>query len=492
LPIATVIRRARDARTIRNNTGEFIMRFLGQRGTVAVLLAGLSLLSGCGGSGSDGGSTGQTGTSVTSQETGTIGTATACPGSGADCTGTTILRTDQGIGVTNFGVQVYGTSTNDLLTPNPAPQIAYGLLPATGGVADVRVSKATDGRLASVTLLLSNLGLSWDGKTERPRIIETFETRQGRVQLDANGLAVLAPLPAATDRSFFDFGTKGANGTQANYANNVYFPRTEAVRCPSNNQGCPSVETQGLTARLGDWRSGGSTPDSAQVTRLHEDGATQAGYGVDANGQLVLLPWADGVGVPYPGFKGYRDFLHWSYAHANLGAWITQDTVMIDEWGGRDEHNKMRRGLIAFGQVTPAAQVPATGVVRYRGRIYGWFSYLQAQDSYPLFGEVEATVDFGNRTVVLTFSGTRIDEGLMEALPLALTASTALSSGQLANYFFGSAGNTTLNGGIGGRFFGPVGDGGSGTGPAEMGGNFQLQSTNQGPTAIGGFLLRKI
>ena len=32
------------------------MRFLGQRGTVAVLLAGLSLLSGCGGG--DGGGTG--------------------------------------------------------------------------------------------------------------------------------------------------------------------------------------------------------------------------------------------------------------------------------------------------------------------------------------------------------------------------------------------------------------------------------------------------
>ena len=152
----------------------------------------------------------------------------------------------------------------------------------------------------------------------------------------------------------------------------------------------------------------------------------------------------------------------------------------------------MRRGLMAFGQVTPAAQVPTSGVARYRGRIHGWFSYLQAQDSHPLFGEVEATVDFDNRTVVLTFSGTRIDEGQMDPLPLALTASTALSSGQLANYFFGSAGNTTLNGGIGGRFFGPVSDGGSGTGPAEMGGNFQLQSTNQGPAAIGGFLLRKI
>lgn len=472
------------------------MGFLGQRGTAAVLpavlLAGLSLLTGCGG-GDDGG-TGQSGTSVSPQQTGTqaVSTAAACPGSGTECTGATILRTDQGIGVTDFGVQAYGISTNDLLTPNPAPQQAYGLRPATGGQADLRVSKAADGRLASVTLLLSNLGLSWDGKTERPQIIETFETRQGRVQLDANGLAVLQPLPAATDLSFFDFGRRGTNGTQANYANNVYFPRAEAVRCPSNHPGCPSVETQGLRAQLGDWRSGGSTPDSAQVTRLHEDGATQAGYGVDANGQLVLLPWADGIGVPYPGFKGYRDFLHWSYAHVNLGAWITQDTVGIIEWGGNDEHNKMRRGLMAFGQVTPATQIPTSGVARYRGRIYGWFSYLQAEDSHPLFGEVEATVDFDNRTVVLTFSGTRIDEGQMDPLPLALTASTTLSSGQLANYFFGSASNTTLSGGIGGRFFGPVSAGGSGTGPAEMGGNFQLQSANQGPVSIGGFLLRKI
>jgi len=472
------------------------MGFLGQRGTAAVLpavlLAGLSLLTGCGG-GDDGG-TGQSGTSVSPQQTGTqaVSTAAACPGSGTECTGATILRTDQGIGVTDFGVQVYGISTNDLLTPNPAPQQAYGLRPATGGQADLRVSKAADGRLASVTLLLSNLGLSWDGKTERPQIIETFETRQGRVQLDANGLAVLQPLPAATDLSFFDFGRRGTNGTQANYANNVYFPRAEAVRYPSNHPGCPSVETQGLRAQLGDWRSGGSTPDSAQVTRLHEDGATQAGYGVDANGQLVLLPWADGIGVPYPGFKGYRDFLHWSYAHVNLGAWITQDTVGIIEWGGNDEHNKMRRGLMAFGQVTPATQIPTSGVARYRGRIYGWFSYLQAEDSHPLFGEVEATVDFDNRTVVLTFSGTRIDEGQMDPLPLALTASTTLSSGQLANYFFGSASNTTLSGGIGGRFFGPVSAGGSGTGPAEMGGNFQLQSANQGPVSIGGFLLRKI
>ncbi len=464
------------------------MSFVGKRRSIAVLFFLTSLLSACGGSGSD---TSTSSTSVPSAQQSSASTP-SCPGNGLECSGNSILRTDNGIAVTTSGVQVYGVSTNDLLTPNPSPGTAYGLQPATGGMADLRVSKAADGRLASVTLLLSKLGLSWDGTNERPLIIETFEPRQGRVQLDANGLASFSALPLATDLDFFDFGKKGASGTQAHYANNIYFPRSEPVRCPTNKPDCPTVETTGLSANLGDWRTGGDVPDSAGAARLHEDGATQAGYGVDASGNLVLLPDADGPGVSYPGFKGYRDFRHWSYAYANLGAWITQDTVLINEWGGGNEHNKMRRGLVAFGSVTPPAEIPATGVVRYRGQLRGWFSYTPGEDSYPIFGDVEAEVDFANHTVKLTFSGTRIDEGTMDTLPLSLTASADISTAQLANYFSGSASNTSLSGGIGGRFFGPVSTGGSGTGPAELGGNFQLQSANQGPVSIGGFLLRKI
>ena len=105
---------------------------------------------------------------------------------------------------------------------------------------------------------------------------------------------------------------------------------------------------------------------------------------------------------------------------------------------------------------------------------------------------MEAEVDFAKHTVKITFSGTRIDEGTMDTLPLSLTASADISNAQLANYFSGTASNTALSGGIGGRFFGPVSDGGSGKGPAELGGNFQLQSASQGPVSIGGFLLKKI
>lgn len=461
------------------------MSFVGKRSACAVLLALAGSLSGCGGGG------GGPDDTVLLSQPGVTNTM-VCPASDMACTGDRILQTDHGISVTASGVQVYAISTNDLLTPNPAPTLAYGLRPATGGIADVRISKAADGRLATVTLLLSKLGLSWDGQTERPMIIETFSPAQGRVQLDKTGLARLEALPPFTDLNFFDFAKKGAGGTQAHYANNIYFPRAEPVRCPTNNPGCPTVETTGLTAQLGNWRNGGNIPDNAWATRLHEEGATQAGAGIDANGQTILLPGSDGPGVPYPGFKGYRDFHHWSYAHANLGAWITQDTVLINEWGGGNEHNKMRRGLVAFGAVTAAAQIPSTGVARYRGRLHGWFSYVQGEDSYPIYGDVEAEVDFAKRTVVLTFSGTRIDEGTLDPLPLALTATTVIDSTKFAAYFSGTASNSAFNGGIGARFFGPVAPGGSGQGPAEIGGTFQLQSANEGPVAIGGFLLRKI
>ncbi len=101
--------------------------------------------------------------------------------------------------MTTSGVQTYAISTNDLLQPNPAPGIAYGLQPATGGLADLRVKRDATGLTSGVTLLLSKFGLSWDGTTERPLVIETFETKQGRVQLNSAGIATLLPLPPPTD-----------------------------------------------------------------------------------------------------------------------------------------------------------------------------------------------------------------------------------------------------------------------------------------------------
>jgi len=67
-----------------------------------------------------------------------------------------------------------------------------------------------------------------------------------------------------------------------------------------------------------------------------------------------------------------------------------------------------------------------------------------------------------------------------------------LGSVEFANYFSGIASNTTLSGGASGRFYGSVGAGSSGTGPAEIAAIFQLQSTATGPVSIGGVLLKRM
>lgn len=412
-------------------------------------------------------------------------------GSAVECTGNAILRTDNGVAVTASGVQAYGVSTNDLAIPNPMPTQAYGLKPDTGGLAEVRVKRNDSGDVDSVALLLSKLGISWDGKEDRPLIIETFATQMGRTVLDAQGKLSFVALPPSTDLDFYDYAKKGAAGTQANYANNTYFPRSEPVRCPADNPNCPTVESIGLERKTGDWKTGGNIPDEVFGTRLHSDGATQAGWGVDATGNLVLLSSADGPGVSYPGFKGFRNYSNWSYDYANLGGWITQDTVLINEWGGANEHNKMRRGIVAFGPVTAPSQVPTTGTARYSGVLRGWFGYDGVNDVYPIVGNVMMTVDFATRSVTVQITNTRIDEGTMDTVPVSLTAGSTIGSSNYTNYFNGTADNGTLRGGIGARFFGPVTSGGSGTAPAEVGGSLSIQNAGTGMVAIAGFILRK-
>ncbi len=442
------------------------------------------LLGGCG-DGSGGGSSGGS-SLIPSEQSGS--STMNCPDTGAQCTGSTIVRTDSGIAVTASGVQVYAISTNDLETPNTTPAVAFGLQPATGGIADIRVKRDANGLVNHVALVLNNLGLSWDGEHERPPIIETFLPQQGRVQLDANSKVTTAVLPPSSDLGFFDVARKGKAGTQAHYANNAYFPRDEPIRCPSDAMPCPQKETDGIQNFAGDWRNGGTMPDNAMGARLHEDGATEAGDDADANGNPIAPP--RGRGVPHPGFKGFRNFHDWSYQYANLASWITQDTVAISEWGGTFEHNKARRGFAAFGQVTAPASMPGTGTARYIGYLKGWWSFEPTLDSYPIAGDVEAVVDFAARTVRLTVMAVRIDEGTQEPLPLNLTTTISISSAPFANYFHGAASNDTLAGALSGRFFGPVASG-SGNVPPELAGAFRLLAANNGPVAIGGFLLRK-
>jgi hypothetical protein len=450
-----------------------------------------TLLSACGGGGGSGpnivggGGTippGDTQTEVPLPKPVSASMSMSCvDGPNYQCSGDTIIRTDNGLALTSSGVQIYGKSTNDMETT------ATGFALATGGIAEIRLSKDSAGAVSKPALLLRNLGLSWDGINERPPIIDDFNPTLGRTALDESGKIVNLMLPDTTDLTFYDVATKGAAGTQANYANNRYFPRSYPSRCdpvPTPPAECRTTETSGIQRAAGDWSNGGTRPDLISVGRLHGDGDVHAGDAVGGG----PLPEGTGKGVPFPGSKGYRSLDNWSLRYSNLGVWETQDTVQIHQWGASGEHNKNRRGIVAFGDVTDPAAVPASGSATYSGIAYGWYVANSAGDPDVFWGAATLTVNFATRETVVTIGNTNNNAGI--AVPAAsFTANTKTgAAGQsVANYLTGPVDNGTLKGGVSGRYFGPV----NGAGPAEVAGAFSLSQSATGRAVIGGFIARR-
>jgi len=476
---------------------------------ISAALITAMLLTACGGGGGDAtptaqpevsntpGNTPATGSAPTPVANTTLMTMSCVDGTGFQCSGASIIRTDNGVGLTSSGVQVYGKSTSDLAATNTMKTTATGFALEEGsGIAEVRLAKDSGGAVTTAALLLNNLGLSWDGRNERPQIIETFRTTQSRVQLNGNGALTFMTLPAPSDLNFYDYATRGTSGTQANYANNAYFPRTgNPSRCPSDVRPCPTTESSGISNQPGDWRTGGGQPDWMSATRLHEDGDIHAGNGIPgAGGTATILSGGSGVGVPFPGSKGYRNFSNWGLQYANLSTWTSQDTVLVEEWANQgNEHNKNRRGIVAFGAVTDPSAVPSSGTATYSGIVYGWYGSGRSEEPPVFRGNARVTVNFATRQVEVSVQDTATHDAAETAVPGTFTTSTTLGAvgANVANYLTGPVNNGTLSGGVSGRLFGPVvSTGTSGAGPAEIAGAFRMSAAD-GRAVMGGFIARK-
>ncbi len=428
-------------------------------------------------------------------------------GSTYQCSGTSIIRSDNGVALTRSGVQAYGKSTNDLANPIADPTTAFGLALTSGGLAELRLAKDGNSIVSSPTMVLSSLGITWDGKVPRPTIVETFKTTAGFVTLDTTGAITSGSLPSSSNLNYYDYATKGPAATQANYANNQYFPRSDPPRC---SQPCPfpdpAIETTGMQYVPGNWHTGASTiadmaaADMTTAIRVHEDGDVHAGDGIPdpITGARINLPGGTGPGVPAAGTKGIRELVNWSFRYGNLGAWLTKDTVFINEWGPTNEHNQNRRGLVAFGDVSNPSTVPTTGTATYAGFVYGWYAPNATAEASLFRGDATISVNFVTRAVVVavtnTLAQTEPGGSYQVAIPVSFNATTAMgTAGQtVANYLTGLVDNGTLKGGLSGRYFGPVvSSGTSGAGPAEIGGALSLSNAASGQTVVAGFIGRK-
>lgn len=427
--------------------------------------------------------------------TGDVTTVMTCAdGSNYQCSGQAAIRTDNGVILTGSGVQVYGKSTSDLAANNTNVTSATGMMLASGGTAEMRIAKDANFLGTNPALVLNNLGISWDGRTERPAIIDVFEPTQGRTVFAADGALAPVPLPEPSNLGFYDFAAKGPAATQANYANNRYFPReNNPPRCGADTPAgaCPSIETTGVKLAAGDWRTGGTLPDEAAANRLHEDGDVHAGNGIPGpNGQPTVLPGGSGIGVPFPGSKGYRSVRNLGYQYANLTKWLTQDAVGIPEWGGTNEHNQNRRGVIAYGNVTAPASVPATGNATYSGFAYGWYAPNAVEEPVPFIANATITVDFAARQAAVAVANAVAEEATpapIAAANLNSVAGLGANGSNVANYFNGPVSVGAMRGGLGGRLFGP----GGAAAPLEAGTAFSLSDSASGAVLIGGIIARR-
>ena len=413
------------------------------------------------------------------------------------CSGASNLHIDNHIAVTASGVHTYGVSTSDFLTKatltNPV-----GLKIASGGTVEVRTNRSKNSTPSDPILILSNIGLSWDGKTERPPIIETFSQTSKRVELSSNGALLSKALPQLDDVSFYDYATLRAAATQIHYANNVYFPRPLDGTCSAGNTNtCLLTESPPLVIEFGDWKNSGIKPDKLFASHAHLDGAVEVGS--DLLSRTINIPEIFTETPPIlggltPGAQGFRQYTQWSYGWSNLGVWDTQDKVNMQAWGGSKGVQKRITGTMAFGTVSLPERIPQSGTAVYSGKITGWLNYDYAASSVPFFADANVTVNFANNTAEFVFSKTRAIEHDYSDIYLPPVQTTlTLDRQKIKNYLRGELDFAGMKGGVGARFFGPITTGGSGIAPVEMAGSFNMQCAQASDclVLVGGFLLKK-
>lgn len=338
---------------------------------------------------------------------------------------------------------------------------------------------------------MSDINISWDGRTDRPKILESFRTTQGRVAQNASGILTVSPVPAFTDIAFFNFTSAGTAATKGNYANNTFFPRADPQRCTGTAPpgGFPTVESTGLTSTLGDWNISppGTRPHTANASRLHSDGDVYAGAATGSGG---LLPGGTGPGVACPGSMGFRVVDVRNYQYANLVRWLTQDRVHQVQWGGAADRDQHRRGFATVGNVTDPTIVPTTGTSLYPvGYLWGQYSATGASGPEEIIADISVSVNHATRAVTIAVTNMRIlSSGAPVPLNFSTTPALGASGTANTNYFTTAISTGTgLTGGLSGRLFGPVAGGGA----PEIGGAFRLSGGSSPAAVVGGFIARR-
>jgi len=149
--------------------------------------------------------------------------------------------------------------------------------------------------------------------------------------------------------------------------------------------------------------------------------------------------------------------------YAAYGVWAVSDTATAG-----------RTGTFAFGNLTPAASVPATGSATFNGVTIGVGGSTGGSTLYALAGNAQIVANFATQSVTtnLTNLGTQdISTRATGSLP-NLTGTSAISG----NAYAGPISGTGLTGTINGNFYGPAAQETAGVWQASGGGNSWIGS----------------
>jgi hypothetical protein len=143
-------------------------------------------------------------------------------------------------------------------------------------------------------------------------------------------------------------------------------------------------------------------------------------------------------------------------------------------WASGDSATTGRAGTFAFGNLTPAASVPATGSATFSGITIGVGGATSGSTAYALQGKAQIIANFATQSVTtnLTNLGTQnISTNALGSLPDLAGTSTISGNG-----YTGPIAGSGLTGTINGNFYGPSAHETAGVWQASGGGNSWIGS----------------
>jgi hypothetical protein len=164
----------------------------------------------------------------------------------------------------------------------------------------------------------------------------------------------------------------------------------------------------------------------------------------------------------------------WSYTLSQVAAGQGLTSSAYGLWAATGDSKPGNAGALAFGNLTPATSVPATGSATFNGFTIGLGGATNGGATHALQGNAQIIANFATQTVttnLTNFSAYSYTSSVKISVP-DLTGTSAMSG----NAYTGAISGGGLNGTINGNFYGPAAQETAGVWQASGGGNTWIGS----------------